>query len=58
MDQMTPEEERIHLTRKIEQVKRDIEAFQQAGKADKQTEVLYDYLDYLQDELKMLQRKE
>jgi len=54
---MNTEEERIHLTRKIEQVKKDIEAFQQAGKADKQTEVLYDYLDYLQDELKMLQRK-
>lgn len=55
---MTPDEERIHLSRKIEQVNKDIEAFQQAGKADKQIEVLYDYLDYLKDELKMLQRKE
>ena len=54
---MDKDEERTHLTKKIEQVKKDIEAFQQAGKADKQTEVLYDYLDYLQDELKMLQRK-
>ena len=54
---MDKDEERIHLTKKIEQVKKDIEAFQQAGKADKQTEILYDYLDYLQDELKMLQRK-
>ena len=54
---MTKDEERIHLTEKIEQVKKDIEAFQQAGRADKQTEVMYDYLEYLQDELKLLQRK-
>jgi hypothetical protein len=54
---MTKDEERIHLTQKIEQVKKDIEAFQQAGRADKQTEVMYDYLEYLQDELKLLQRK-
>jgi len=55
---MTPEEERKHLTQKIEQVKKDIESFQQAGKADKQIEVLHDYLDYLNDELKMLRGKE
>jgi hypothetical protein len=54
---MNKDEERIHLTQKIEQVKKDIEAFQQSGKADKQTEIMYDYLEYLQDELKMLQRK-
>jgi hypothetical protein len=54
---MTPEEERNHLTLKIAQVKQDIESFQQAGSADKKVEVLHDYLDYLKDELKMLQGK-
>ncbi len=54
---MTPEEERIHLTKKIEQVKLDIEGLRQAGKADKQIEILHDYLDYLNDELKMLRNQ-
>ena len=54
---MTNDEERLHLTRKIEQVELDIESFRQAGKADKQVEVLYDYLDYLKDELKMLRKE-
>lgn len=54
---MAPDEEKEHLTRKIEQVKKDIESFQQAGKADKQIEVLHEYLEYLEDELKMLRRQ-
>jgi uncharacterized membrane protein len=55
---MNTDEERLHLTKKIEQVSMDIEGFQQAGNADKKIEVLYDYLDYLKDELKRLPRKE
>ena len=55
---MNIDEERLHLTKKIEQVNMDIEGFQQAGNADKKVEVLYDYLDYLKDELKRLPRKE
>lgn len=54
---MTPVEEKEHLTKKIEQVKKDIEGLRQAGKADKQIEILHDYLDYLQDELRMLKNK-
>jgi hypothetical protein len=54
---MTLEEEINHLTLKIAQVNRDIESFQQAGNADKKVEVLYDYLEYLQDEVKMLKGK-
>lgn len=51
---MTPEEEKTHLTKKIEQVNSDIELLRQSGKADKQIEVLYEYMDYLKDELRML----
>ena len=51
---MTPEEEKTHLTKKIEQVNSDIELLRQSGKADKQVEVLYEYMDYLKDELRML----
>ena len=54
---MNNDEERLHLTKKIEQVNMDIEGFQQAGNADKKIEVLYDYLDYLKDELKRLPGK-
>lgn len=54
---MTPIEERDHLIRKIEQVEKDIEAFRQQGKADKQVEVLCEYLEYLQDELRMIRKE-
>lgn len=54
---MDNNEELSHLTKRIEQVNRDIENFQQDGYADKKVEVLYDYLEYLTAELKILQRK-
>jgi hypothetical protein len=54
---MNTDDERVHLTNKIEQVYKDIASFQQAGYADKKIEVLYDYLEYLNDELKTLEGK-
>ena len=51
---MTPAEEKAHLAKKIEQVNSDIELLRQSGKADKQIEVLYEYMEYLRDELRML----
>lgn len=55
---MDHNEELLHLTKRIEQVNSDIASFQQNGYADKKVEVLYDYLEYLTTELKMLQRKD
>jgi hypothetical protein len=52
---MTPEEERDHLTKKIEQVKLDTELFRQQGNADKKLDVMIHYQEYLEDELKRLQ---
>ena len=54
---MTPEEERKHLELKIDQVKKDIEAFVQSGRADNKVGVLTEYQEYLEDELKMLRAK-
>jgi hypothetical protein len=54
---MTPEEERNHLEKKIEQVKQDIEMFRQQGNADKKLEVMMFYQEYIEDELKMLTEK-
>jgi archaellum component FlaC len=52
---MTPEEEKDHLTKKIEQVKLDTELFRQQGNADKKLDVMIHYQEYLEDELKRLQ---
>jgi len=52
---MTPEEERDHLEKKIEQVKLDTELFRQQGNADKKLDVMIHYQEYLEDELKRLQ---
>jgi archaellum component FlaC len=54
---MTPEEERNHLEKKIEQVKLDTELFRQQGNADKKLDVMMNYQEYLEDELKRLQIK-
>jgi len=54
---MTPEEERDHLEKKIEQVKLDTELFRQQGNADKKIDVMIHYQEYLEDELKRLQTK-
>ena len=54
---MTPEEERDHLEKKIEQVKSDTELFRQQGNADKKLDVMILYQEYLEDELKRLQAK-
>ena len=54
---MTPKEEKIHLEQKIEQVKLDIDGFKQGGNADTKLEHMMAYQEYLQDELKILQRK-
>ena len=54
---MTPEEEKIHLEQKIEQVKQDLERFRQGDNADSKLEYMMFYQDYLQDELKILQKK-
>lgn len=54
---MTPDEERKHLTVRIEQVKADIEHLSQTGLSGAKLEVLSFYLEYLQDELKMLREK-
>jgi hypothetical protein len=54
---MTPEEEKIYLEQKIEQVKLDIEGFKQGGNADSKLEHMMSYQEYLQDELKILQKK-
>ena len=54
---MTPEEEKDHLTKKIEQVKLDTELFRQQGNADKKLDVMIHYQEYLEDELKRLQIK-
>ena len=51
---MTPEEERDHLEKKIEQIKQDIEMFKQQGNADKKLEVMMFYQEYIEDELKIL----
>jgi hypothetical protein len=50
---MTPEEERDHLEKKIEQIKQDIEMFRQQGTADKKLEVMMFYQEYIEGELKM-----
>ncbi len=50
---MTPEEERDHLEKKIEQIKQDIEMFRQQGNADKKLEVMMFYQEYIEGELKM-----
>ena len=50
---MTPEEERDHLEKKIEQIKQDIEMFKQQGNADKKLEVMMFYQEYIEEELKM-----
>jgi hypothetical protein len=54
---MSPEEEREHLEKKIEQVKQDIEMFRQQGNADKKLEVMLFYQEYIEEELKMLTAK-
>ena len=54
---MTPQEEKIHLEQKIEQVKLDIDGFKQSGNADTKLDHMMSYQEYLQDELKILQRK-
>lgn len=54
---MTPEEERDHLEKKIEQVILDIDMFRQKGNADKKIDVMIHYQEYLEDELKRLQTK-
>jgi len=54
---MTPEEEKIHLEQKIEQVKLDLERFRQGDNSDSKLEHMMFYQDYLQDELKILQKK-
>jgi len=56
-NKMTPEEEKIHLEQKIEQVKQDLERFRQGDNADSKLEYMMFYQDYLQDELKILQKK-
>lgn len=54
---MTPEEEKDHLEKKIEQVKSDIELFKQQGNADKKLDTMILYQEYLEDELKRLKIK-
>ena len=54
---MTPEEEQDHLTKKIEQVKLDVDLFKQKGTDDKKLNVMVFYQEYLEDELKRLQIK-
>ena len=54
---MTPEEEKDHLEKKIEQVKSDIELFRQQGNADKKLDTMILYQEYLEDELKRLKIK-
>lgn len=54
---MTPEEEKIHLEQKIEQVRLDLDRFRQGDNADSKVEHMMFYQDYLQDELKILQKK-
>ena len=40
---MTPEEEKIHLEQKIEQVKRDLEGFRQDSNADSKLDSKLEY---------------
>ena len=54
---MTPEEERDHLEKKIQQVILDIDLFRQKGTDDKKLDVMIRYQEYLEDELKRLQIK-
>jgi hypothetical protein len=54
---MTPAEEKDHLDKKIEQVKLDIDLFRQKGTDDKKLNVMVQYQEYLEDELKRLQIK-
>lgn len=54
---MTPEEERDHLEKKIQQVILDIDLFRQKGTDDKKLDVMVRYQEYLEDELKRLQIK-
>jgi hypothetical protein len=54
---MTPEEERDHLEKKIQQVILDIDLLRQKGTDDKKLNVMILYQEYLEDELKRLQIK-
>ena len=54
---MTPEEERDHLEKKIQQVILDIDLFRQKSTDDKKLDVMIRYQEYLEDELKRLQIK-
>jgi hypothetical protein len=54
---MTPEEEREHLVKKMEQVKQDIEIFKMSGNADKKIETMFMYEEFLQRELKEIEAK-
>ncbi len=45
------------LAQKIEKVKQDIEALRLTGDASRRLEVLSEYKDYLEDELKFLKNE-
>jgi hypothetical protein len=45
------------LTQKIAKVKEDIEALRSVGDASRRLEVLSEYKDYLEDELKFLKNE-
>jgi hypothetical protein len=54
---MSPEEERDHLIKKMEQVKQDMELFRNQGNADNKLETMFMYQEFLQRELKEIEAK-
>ena len=45
------------LKEKIDQVKKDIEVIRNKGDSGQKLDIMYEYIAYLEDELKMLERK-
>ena len=45
------------LKEKIDQVKKDIEVIRNKGDSGQKLDIMYEYIAYLEDELKMIERK-
>jgi hypothetical protein len=54
---MTPNEEREHLLKKMEQLKQDIEIVRMSDNSDKKVETMFMYEEFLQRELKEIEVK-
>jgi len=46
-----------HLEEKIRQVNKDIEIVKEQGETGRKLEVLYEYKEYLEDELRIIKNK-